>query len=109
MPVDFSALVSRPVMDTFGRSVTVDPVVSDPGGAAYEARGAFHRAYESVFVAEGVTQTATSPMLDIRLAEFTIPPAKGDHITVDGTEYQVTDFQPDGQGRADLVLKEWRA
>jgi hypothetical protein len=34
-----------------------------------------------------------------------VTPAKGDQVTVQGTVYRVWDVQPDGQGKADLVLK----
>lgn len=109
MAVDFDKTVLASCMDAFAITVTIDPIASQPGEPAYSARGVFDRPYEQVITAEGHSQTSTQPVLGIRLSEFAVPPAKKDKVTVDGVIYQVFDIHPDGQGGADLMLKEWRA
>jgi hypothetical protein len=51
-------------------------------------------------------QSASRPMIDIRLNDLTVTPLQGDVVVVDGTGYAITDVQPDGQGAAKLFLAE---
>ena len=104
MAINFSALVLNAAQSTFGEAVTVSPIVSQPGAESYEARGIFSNPAVEVPTDQGYV-TTRSPMLGIRLSEFSVPPVMGDRVTVGGVTYQVHDRQDDGHGAADLILR----
>lgn len=100
-------------MLTFGRPITVVPLKSQPGVAAYSVqadgvsplKGVWNSRAVDVAEDQGVmvSQVIT---LGIRLSEYRVPPVQEDHILVGGITYAVSDPpRLDGQGGADLTLK----
>jgi hypothetical protein len=122
MPIDFSALVLGPCMNTFAKGVSVTPIASNPMGAPYTARG--------IWIVENVTVMADyeAPVssrnikFGIKLDDFPFPPAQGDYVTVAvkdlpmgykadnldpsaSVDFVIDNDQPDGQGGSTLFLK----
>ena len=103
--IDFSALVLGPAMAVFGAPILFTPTASQPGIPAYPARGVF--AVKQVTVREEeIVFTDQQPTLGIKLADYPVPPKQRDSFVRAGVTWFVWDVQPDGQGGADLVLKE---
>ena len=50
--------------------------------------------------------TDQQPTLGVRLADYPVPPKQGDSLLRAGVTWSIFDVQPDGQGGADLVLKQ---
>ena len=85
----------------FGEPVTVTP----SGGSPVAGRGIF--ANRAINDDVGDTEvTRTVPVLSVRLSEFPVTPVQGLAIEVRSVAYEVDNILPDGQGAADLVLKE---
>lgn len=114
MAIDFSRLVMGPAVVTFGEAVTCRPVASGFGMAPFAARGIFDALREIVEMRfqdardnyDGVPVTSQAPVLGIRLSDWPVTPKKGDEVTIRGALYRVWDVQPDGQGKADLILRK---
>ena len=102
--IDFDALVLGPAMDAFARPIVIEPGVSQPGASAYPARGVFDNAAVEETVADGYISTV-QPILGIRMAEFPVPPKRGDRVLIDAITYAVHDLRPDGHGKASLILR----
>ena len=122
MAIDFSALVLGPCQDAFGHPVSILPVASQPGQGAYAARGIWTVDDVNLVTEDGGNFSSRTLKLGIRLSEFPIYPKQGDRITSStadlplayweapippaGTvDFLIDDFRPDGQGKADLILK----
>jgi hypothetical protein len=122
MGLDFSSLVYYPCQEIFGRPVTVTPVVSLPGQAAYAARGIYGT--RALIIEGGIAGAEFSDqqtVLYIREVDFPATPQQGDHIAIpnDGsipppgrvspndppTEFVVTDAPFNGGGETTLVLQ----
>lgn len=112
MPFDFDAHLHDPVMDVWGRAVSYNPIKSQSGTAAFVVNGVFERHHEIVMdeMARSELNSAghstTAPVLSVRLSDFAAKPRQGDKVTIDAETFAVWDVQPDGQGWADLVLRE---
>ncbi len=104
--MDFANLVLGPVMAAFGRPITFTPVKSEPGVAAYPARGVYAVKQVTIRTEDGGGFTDQQPTLGIRLADYPVPPMQSDSFTLNGVAWWVWDVQPDGQGGADLVIKQ---
>lgn len=106
MGVDWSNVVLKPCQDAFGIPVVVDPRRSRrEAPIPYTARGIWTQR-ESNIVLEGsglLSDLITT--LDVRIAEFTIPPVAQDYVVVNGIEYFIDDVQDDGQGNRRCTLK----
>ena len=112
MPVDFSKLVYLPTQDLFGRVVIVDPIASQPGCASYTGRGIFDLDPIDVQGLDGSIISESRVVLDIREAEYPIPPLQGDVITVpadsglpDEGAFVVIDTDSNGGGETTLTLR----
>ena len=105
MALDFSALVLGSAMAVFADPIALTPTVSIPGALAYPARGVFAVKQVTVRLEEGLF-TDQQPTLGIKLADYPVPPKQGDSFVRAGVAWTIWDVQPDGQGGADLVLKE---
>lgn len=110
MPVDFSALVLLPAMNTFAileSNIECDPVTSRPGAAPYPMRGIFTTTELDVVGLDGGIVSDQKTTLGIRLAEFITgpPPDRRDHVTIKGVRYFIDDMHHDGQGGAVLTLR----
>ena len=110
--IDFGGLVLAPAMAVFARPVTVTPLVSQPGAAAYPARGVWAVRAIDVPLEDGTIMNSKVLTLGIRTAEFAVRPRKGDQIEVlaHGSLPRVgiclvDDTNPDGQGGMSLIAK----
>lgn len=105
MAVDFSSKVLAPGISRFGRTVVYTPTISQPEADPFEVRGVYDR--ESTHV-DGLADRAPVNIdeitLGVRLADFAVPPARGDSVNVDSVLHKVEDVMVDGQGGADLML-----
>lgn len=112
MPVDFSTDVYLPAQDLFGRTITVTPLASQPGGQAYTARGILDVDAMDVGALDGSLVSDTRIILDIREAEFAVLPLQGDTITIPADSglpaegsFEVLDADPNGGGETTLTLR----
>lgn len=83
----------------FGERVIYCPS-SEP---SFEIRAIFDAKFEMVDPG-GVLVQSAQPRLGVWLSQFAQDPSEGDRVEVRGTLYDVTEFQPDGQGGATLML-----
>lgn len=97
---DYADLANKGTRDLFGVAVTYTP----QGQAAQSITAIFDKAHEAVEVRAGVPVTTTRPMLDVRLADIAVAPRIGDTAVVDSTTYRVMEYQPTGNGCANLWL-----
>jgi hypothetical protein len=112
MAVDFSSLVLGPCIGTFGIPITLTPVRSNPGAAAYGGvSGVWDEAPVIIETAAGYHST-NEPKLGIRLADWDAlgqpRPKQGDMIDTGDPRYgawEIIDPIPDGQGGATLKLR----
>jgi len=115
MGIDISANVYAPNFDFWSREITITPVASQPGGAAYSARGIYDTRGTMVQTEQGLAILSDQEtILDIREREFPVKPVQGDMIDIppDGTVtegvglYEVTDSSDNGGGETTLVLRK---
>lgn len=115
---DFDAHCNAPLFGLYGRPVTFSPAnkLVKPGDPFIAI---FDREHEIILdelansELRGSGHSTTVPVLTIRLADFATRPAQGDQVTVlahlsrptEGT-WTVWDVKPDGEGCADLLLRE---
>lgn len=104
--IDFSALVLGPAMAAFAQPITVTPVVSQPGAAAYQARGSFNFKPVEFQLENGTFHSTNQPALGVRLCDFPVAPKQGDTIVMAQGAFFVADVVPDGQGGADIMLRD---
>lgn len=112
MPVDFSTDVYLPAQDLFGRMIMVRPMVSQPSGQAYAARGILDLDAIEVQGLDGSVVSDTKVILDIREIEFGVLPLQGDLIDIpednglpaEGS-FEVIDADPNGGGERTLTLR----
>jgi hypothetical protein len=112
MPVDFSTDVYLPSQELFGRTITVTPTASRPGGPAYVARGILDVDAMDVAALDGAIVSETRVILDIRESEFSVLPLQGDTIDVPADSglpaegsFEVIDADPNGGGETTLTLR----
>jgi hypothetical protein len=112
MAIDWDALVLAPVMGIFGEGVPVDrstwPLYMLSTGASFRlADAVFDREYSAVTVGDdGVPNSSRRPVLGVRLAHFSVPPAQGDRVYIPSVDlsFVVREVQEDGHGEAKLML-----
>ena len=105
--MDFSSLVLNPAMLVFGQPITVTPVASRPGAAPYAARGSFSSKPVTIQLECSQDYHQTQELaLGVRLADFPVAPVQGDTITMAQGAFVVFNVTLDGQGGADLFLRE---
>lgn len=94
-------------MAVFGQPITVTPVKSQPSQPAYAATGVYASKPVTIQL-EGSDDfhQANQPTLGIRLADYTVPPVQGDTIALPQGTFTVFNVVLDGQGGADLVLRQ---
>jgi hypothetical protein len=114
--VNFSTMVKLPCQDMFAVPITVTPLVSQPGGAAYPARGIFNTGSTDVVMEDGSMYSDQQTILDVRDAEFGVVPIQGDLINIpqdcNGAplgDFEVTDRFADGGGQTTLTLRRYGA
>lgn len=104
--IDFDREVYAAIAAEFARPITVIPVESQPGAAAYAARGDYRERPVDVQTEDGAIMSTTTKTIGVRLAEFSIQIAPKDRIVIDGTTFIVDDTDDDGQGWSVVTLKE---
>lgn len=121
MSIDFSRLVLKPAVRTFGKPVRVLPKESQPFAEPYDAHGIWTITQVDIVTEDGGILSNRSLKFGIRLEDFPVPPKQGDLIMSrvcdlplgywQGTfephsniDLEITDFQPDGQGGATLIM-----
>jgi hypothetical protein len=122
MSIDFSSLVLAPCMAVFGRPVLITPLRSRPTAAPYGARGVWSVESISIVTEDGGNLSSVKLTFGIRLADFIVAPKQGDWITTAAKhlplaywqgdidpnaniDFTVDDLTPDGQGKAQLIVK----
>lgn len=105
MGFPFERMVLVPAMAVFSDPIVLTPTASIPGAPAYLARGVYAVKQVTVRTDEGMF-TDQQPTLGIKLADYPVPPKQGDSLVRTGVTWAVWDVRPDGQGGADVVLKE---
>lgn len=114
MAINFSTMVYLPAFNTFARSVTVNPIASQPGQPSYAARGIYGTDPIDVLAEDATIFSDARTRLDIREVEFTVLPIQGDQITIPedssglpalGT-YEVIDSDANGGGETSLTLRK---
>ncbi len=103
--IDWDGLVLAPLQAVFADPIVFTPTISQPGVPPFLARGIFAVKQVTVRTEEGEF-TDQQPTLGIRFADYAVPPKQGDSFARAGTVWNLYDVQPDGQGGADLVLKQ---
>ena len=114
MAVNWSRNVYAYCQNAFSVPITVHPIVSQAEGvASYAARGIFHTREVEVMAEEGSVFVDQETILDIRTAEFAVPPVQKDRITipVDSNDEPQGDFEVvstsvNGGGEMTLVLRK---
>lgn len=102
--IDFGALVLGPAMATFAQPITVTP--QQPGAVRYPARGSYSSRPVEIQISDGNVQRSHEIKLGIRLSEFPALPAQGDVITMTQGSFVIYDVMIDGQGGADLSIRQ---
>ncbi len=112
MAFNFSETVYLQAQETYGRTVTITPVTSQPNGQSYVTRGIFEVEAMDVAAMDGSIISETRIILDIREAEFAVLPMQGDLIDVPASSglpaeglYEVMDADPNGGGETTLTLR----
>lgn len=105
MSTDFDDLVLGPSMDAFAETITVDPLVSQPGELPYQCRAIFTSRPLDVVLDDGSIMADQRTEIGYRLSEFAVPPTGRDLITIRGVQYIGVSAHFDGQGGGTLVLR----
>lgn len=113
--IDFDALVLGPAMTVFAKPIIVNPVRSQPGHAAYAARGVWAIKPIDVQTEDGSVMSSRIYTLGVKLSEFLVPPTEEDQVTITNViirdvmrataTFLIDDVDPDGQGGAVWTLK----
>jgi hypothetical protein len=114
MAIDFETMLFLPCQDTFSREIVITPVVSQPAGAAYTARGIYNT--RDVMIQTDVGMAVISDqetILDILEGEFPTPPQQGDQINIPAYQglpakgdFEVTDVSTNGVGQLTLAIRK---
>jgi len=108
--------VYLPAFDVFARPITITPVVSQPSGAAYSARGIFSTDELDVMAEAGGIITDHQTILDLRESEFAVLPKQGDLVNIPNdadavplhyNDFEVIDVSSNGGGETTLTLRKW--
>jgi len=110
MAVDFSNEVYAICFNVYGRSITVTPVVSQPGAPSFNAVGIFDSRETDVLAEDASVFNDSKTMLDIRIEDFPILPMQKDLVTVSdmpgapGGEFEVADLAGIGNAGGEITL-----
>jgi hypothetical protein len=111
-PIDWSNALYVNAQNTFGRPITITPVISQPNAPAYSGRGIFDTSPMDVLAEEGAIFSEQRSVLDIRDAEFPVMPLQGDQVTIPpygilpGGNYEIIDLKANGGGETSLALRQ---
>jgi len=110
MAVDFATWVYLPNFDTFARSITFYPLVSQPNVPPFAARGIFDTNEIDVVGMHDEIITDSRTELDIFMPEWSVYPQQGDMVDipweadVDGGLFLVADVHGHGNAGGELTL-----
>jgi hypothetical protein len=111
--VDFSRLVLRPAVRTFGRPITLHPLKSQPGQPAYTQRAVWSVKNVDIGLEDGKILSSDNLTLGVQLAAFAVAPTKGDRVEAAAYQGQpaiplcsIDDTDDDGQGGSTWTLKK---
>jgi hypothetical protein len=112
MPVDFPNQVYLQTQITFGRAITVTPVVSQPAAQPYSGRGIFDEDPMDVQGMDGSIISESRVILDILEQDFTVLPLQGDLIDIPADsglpahgQFEIIDTDTNGMGETTLTLR----
>ena len=109
MGVDFATWVYLPNFDAFARSLTFYPLVSQPSGMPFVARGIFDTNDIDVVGMNNEIITDSRTELDIFMPEWAVYPVQGDVVDipweddVDGGLFQIADVHGHGNAGGELT------
>ena len=66
----------------------------------------FDETFRTLDVETGTTVQSTQPKAGIKLSELPFEPRAGDRLLIRNKTYRITEYQPDGQGGAEVLLTE---
>jgi hypothetical protein len=101
-----------PVFDAHARPITVTPFKSQPGVAAYSARGYYGEDPIDVIGESGSILSDNKPFLDIIANEFPVLPMQGDQIDLPAHQglkaqsFYINDLDDNGIGMITLTLRK---
>jgi hypothetical protein len=110
MPIDFSNEVYLVAFNTFARSITVTPVISQPGAPSYGGNGIFDSKETDVLTEDGGIFSDSKTILDIRIEDFPILPMQGDQVLISdmpgapGGLFEVADLAGVGNAGGEITL-----
>ena len=109
MAIDWDASVLAPLVAVFGEDQDKRPTYTPQlSGVPFAIDGVFDNPYKGLAIdPDGLPVIATrEPCIGVRLAQFAVPPVKGDRILIPSVSqaYLVSDVHPDGKGWAKLML-----
>lgn len=111
--IDFDATVLAACQNTFARPIIVTPTASQPGVAAFPARGIWSERPIDVQLEDGSVMNSRGLTLGLRRSEFTVMVHQGDTIDIPAAGSMprvglcaVDEVNSDGQGDAQLILKK---
>jgi hypothetical protein len=114
MGMNFSTMIYAPNFAQWARPITFNPVASQPGQAAFAARGIWHQDRIDVVMMDGSMFVDQQDSMDILEAEFPILPQQFDRIVIPADndipaegEYEVVSATRNGGGETNLVLRKW--
>lgn len=114
-PINFSEELYVIEQDVFGRPVTFNPLMSQPDGGVYLARGIYDTEEINIVLEDGSIFTDQRTILDIRDEEFSVLPIQGDTVDIDYEPvtnlprrglFMVTKITDNGGGEFTLDLKK---
>lgn len=113
MPINFSDQLYVHTQDTYGRTVTITPGISQPTGSDYVARGILDTKDIDVVALDGSIISEQRTILDIREAEYAVLPMQGDQVAIPGDSglpdaglWEIIDVVRNGGGETTLTLRK---
>lgn len=101
MAIDFDAEVLDACEEVFGIACTIAA-----GGPALPFTGIRTRRPVLVDTGGALPVSSAEEILGVRLSMMPFAPADGHTVTMVGATWEIAEVRPDGQGKADLVLKK---
>lgn len=112
---NWAAELYSPAQDEFGREIWINPLTSQPGSPAYQARGIYNHNRLNLTLEDGSTFVEQETILDILAQEFSVPPQQNDEVTIPVDPFGMQDAPGDflitstwdnGGGEISLHLKK---
>jgi hypothetical protein len=111
--IDFDATVLAACQAAFARPVVITPTKSQPGAAAYPARGIWTARPVEIGLEDNSILVSQDLMLGLRRSEFTVLPQQGDTVEIPAAGSlqrigvcAIDRINTDDQGDVQLYLKK---